>query len=85
MAADVRVVVNRRGVRALLDEPKLAADLEARARRIATAAGEGMRVEAEPGGNGSRPRAAVITDTWRARRSQAKSQALIRAVDAGRG
>lgn len=81
----VRVVVNRAGMRALFAEPGVLADLERRGRAVRAVAGEGMRMEVEPGAPGRRPRVAVITDTWQARRNEAKTRALTRAVDAARG
>lgn len=78
----VRVVVNRAGVRELLNSDAIRADLEARAQRIASAAGPGHRVDVGRGRN--RARAAVITDTTEARRSEATDGTLSRAIDAGR-
>lgn len=75
--------LNRAGVRELLRSPEVKADLEARARRVAARAGDGMRVESATGRN--RARAAVITDTIEARRAEAKHRALTSAIDAARG
>lgn len=82
MARPVRVVLNRKGVRELLRSQQVLADLEARAQRIANAAGEGMEAEAEIGRN--RARASVHTATPEAVRAEAESRALTRSLDAGR-
>lgn len=78
----VRVVLNRRNIRALLKSPGVAADLRRRAENIARAAGPGHRVESEIGRN--RARAAVITDTIPAMLAEARDRNLTRALDAGR-
>ena len=84
MAEKIRIKLNRRGVRELLNSPGAQRDLTSRAKRIARAAGEGMVVaEAEPGRN--RARAAVITGTWEAMHAEATNHALTRAIGAGRG
>ena len=59
-----------------------AADLQARARRIAAAAGEGMEVDYAVGAR--RARASVRTASFAAMRAEAKNRALSRALDAGR-
>lgn len=81
--AKSRIVLNRKGVKALLRSPEVLADLKQRAERIAAAAGSGMEVSAMVGQN--RARASVITATRSARRAEATSRALTRAIDAGRG
>jgi hypothetical protein len=81
--ANVRIKVNRNGIRDLLRSDEVLADLEERGQRIAAAAGDGHRVESEVGQN--RARVAVITDTIEARISEAKNRTLTRAIDAGRG
>lgn len=80
--AKVRIVMNRGAAAELLRSPEISADIEARARRIASAAGPGHRVEADP--TPSRARAAVITDTFAARKAEATNRTLTRAIDAGR-
>ena len=80
--ADVRVVLNRAAVRALLRSPEVKADLERRARSISAAAGPGNEVESEVGIN--RARAAVVTETVEAMLNEAKNRTLTRALDAGR-
>lgn len=78
----VRVKINRKAVRALLRDPKVAADLERRARAIAAAAGPGHVVESEIGR--TRARAAVITETPEAALAEATQRRLTRSIDAGR-
>lgn len=80
--AKVRIVMDRRAAAELLRSPEIAADVEQRARRIASAAGPGHRVELDPTPN--RARAAVITDTHAARKAEATNRTLTRAIDAGR-
>lgn len=80
---DVTVKLNRAGIEELLRSSGVAGDLEARAERIAAAAGEGFDHEVEIGP--SRARAAVWTATRAARRAEASDRALTSAVDAGRG
>lgn len=81
--ANVRLVLNRRGIRDLLRSRDVLRDLEKRGERIADAAGPGHRVESEIGPN--RARVAVITDTSEAVISEAQHRTLTRALDAGRG
>jgi hypothetical protein len=78
----VRVRLTRSGPRQLRQSAAVRADLEARARRIARAAGPGMTVDSTTGR--SRARATVFTDTFEARRNEARHRALTRAIDAGR-
>ena len=81
MARDVKVKLNRRGVEALLKSSGVQADLLARARRIATAAGEGMVAEAQIGR--TRARATVITTTTEAMLAEARERRLSSSVQAG--
>jgi hypothetical protein len=81
--ANVRIVLNRAGVRELLRSDEMEAELLRRANNIANAAGPGHRVESRKRTN--RARAAVITDTADARLAQATSNTLGSALDAGRG
>lgn len=81
--ANVRIRLNRAGIRELLRSPGVQADLAARARRIAAAAGPGHVVDVEVGPN--RARAAVITDSVDAMVAEATRRSLTRAIDAGRG
>jgi len=80
--AKVRVKVSSRSARSLLQSPAVLADLTARARRIASAAGSGMDVSSEVGPN--RARAQVATGNFVARRREATRKALSGAIDAGR-
>ena len=82
MAGDLRVKLNRAGIRALLRSTEVERDLDARARRIAAAAGEGMEVETEVGP--ARARSAVFTATRDAQEAEATDRTLTRALDAGR-
>jgi hypothetical protein len=79
---NVKVVMNRAGVAALLKSPEVLHDLEGRAERIANAAGEGFDTHAEVGLH--RARAAVVTGTPAAVEANARTHALTRALDAGR-
>ena len=83
MAKKVRVELNSAGVRALLKDPGVAADLAARGERIAATAGEGFE---SSGVRQDRDRVAVTVRaaTEEARRAEAESRALLRALDAGR-
>jgi hypothetical protein len=78
----VRIQLTRHGPRQLRRLPSVQANLMARANRIARSAGPGMVASAISGKN--RARASVITTTWEARRAEAQSMALTRAIDAGR-
>lgn len=80
--ATVRVLLNRKNVRALLKSPEIKAELERRAENIARVAGPGHRVVSEIGRN--RARAAVITVTIPAMLAEARDRNLTRALDAGR-
>lgn len=80
--AKVTVKLNRSAVRDLLRSSEVQAELERRARQIELAAGPGHRVESTVGK--TRARAAVITDTYEAKHSEATSRTLTRAIDAGR-
>lgn len=57
-------------------------DLERRAKNVAKSAGPGMEADSDVGPN--RARASVRTATLEARRREANSRTLTRAVDAGR-
>lgn len=78
----VKVKLNRAGVKALLRSDEVRRDLEARARRIATAAGPGMTATSEVGK--TRARAVALTATTEARIAEARTGDLSRALDAGR-
>lgn len=77
-----RVKMNPKGVRAILQSPKILSDLKSRAGRMAAVAGPGMEVDSEIGPN--RARASVRTNTAAARRREATDRALTRSIDAGR-
>lgn len=80
--ANVRIVLNRRGVRDILRSREVADDLRRRAERIAAAAGPGHEVEVAIGRN--RARASVRTATIDAMVAEGTSRTLTRALDAGR-
>lgn len=80
MAVDIKL--NRAGVRALLRDPKIVADLTRRGNAIAAAAGTGFVVDVEVGR--SRARVEVVTRTPEAMQREATYRSLTRAVDAGR-
>ncbi|HNG25429.1 MAG TPA: hypothetical protein PLC03_15795 [Microthrixaceae bacterium] len=78
----VRVSLNKRAVRDLLNSPEIVADLERRAARIAAAAGPGMASDAQPGK--VRAHGRVWTDTPEAMLAEASDRALTAAIQAGR-
>lgn len=80
--ANIRIEVNRKGVRDLLRSREVEADLTRRAQAIAAAAGAGHEVDSEVGRN--RVRVSVRTDTIDAMLAEATSRSLTRALDAGR-
>lgn len=76
--------LNRAGFRELRNSPAVVADLDARARRVAEAAGDGF-VSASGGGK-TRGRASVATVSNTARRAAAGDPAaFLRALQRGRG
>lgn len=77
-----RIKLNSRGVREVLRSPGVLADLERRAEAVKRAAGPGHEVEVEVGAK--RARAAVVTATAAARRSEATNRTLTRAFGAAR-
>lgn len=82
--ATFKLELSSEGVKALLRSPEVRRDLEARARRIASAAGPGMVTDSGIT-SGGRARAAVYTGTVQAIRNERGRKALTRAIDAGRG
>lgn len=82
MAQRSKIKLNLKGFRALRNDPAVVADLERRARAVASAAGSGFEASAQKGKN--RARASVITGTFEARREQAKTNVLQRALNSGR-
>jgi hypothetical protein len=80
---DVRIVLNPEGVRQLLKDPGVLAELERRGRAIASAAGEGMEVQSHVGAN--RVRVTVRTATVDAQLREATQRVLTNAIGAGNG
>lgn len=80
--ANVKIVLNRKGIRELLRSREVLADLERRAENIAEAAGPGHAVDSEIGPN--RARSSVRTDTIDAMLAEGTDRNLTRAIDAGR-
>lgn len=74
--------VNEKEVGKLMKGPQMQALIGSSVRAIAAAAGPGMTASVTV--NRSRARGTVITSTPAARARQARSQALTRAIDAGR-
>lgn len=81
--ASIRVEVSSAGIQAVLKSAEVQADLEARANRIAAAAGDGFEAGSRIGK--TRARASVITASRKARLAEAEDRALTKALDAGRG
>jgi hypothetical protein len=82
VAQRLRLKLNRSGMRQLLTSPGIAADVRRRAEAVAANAGPGHRIDSQIGPN--RARAAVITDSFEARRAEATSRNLTRALSAAR-
>lgn len=80
--AKMKIVLNRRGLRQLLQSSEVRSDIERRAQNIANAAGPGHEIDSEIGPN--RARASVRTDTVDAMIAEATGRTLTRAIDAGR-
>lgn len=80
----VKVRLNSKGVQALLQDPALVEDLQARADRIAAAAGGAPDFEVDAKVLGDRASALVVTATQAGREAEATDRALTRAIDAGR-
>ena len=78
-----RVVLNGAGFVALLQGPEIRADLQARAKRIAAAAGPGMVADTVRLSS-KRSRVTVRTGTLAAKHAEAKDRTLTQAIDAGR-
>lgn len=81
--ARIRVKINPRAARKLLQSAAVEAELRRRGKRIADAAGPGHEVDTFTGRN--RVRATVRTATPEAIVSQGRNRTLTRALDAGRG
>jgi hypothetical protein len=67
----------------LAKSPEALAEVEARAKKVAAAAGPGFEVSSRIGVN--RARASVRADSYSARRRNSRQNILIRALEAGRG
>jgi hypothetical protein len=83
VAEQIRIEVNSAGIQAILKSEEVQALLEAKAQRIAAAAGDGFEVSSRIGA--TRARASVITATRAARKAEAVDRVLTSAIDAGRG
>lgn len=81
--AKVKVKVNSKGAQALLTSQAVQANLNARAERIRDAAGPGFKVRERPQ-RVKRYGVQVRTDSDTGRKAQADTNALLRALDAGR-
>lgn len=81
--AVVKVKINPRGAQKLLTSKAVQGHLNARAQRIADAAGDGFVVRERPE-RIKRYGVQVRTGDRAARRAQAETNALTRAIDAGR-
>jgi hypothetical protein len=77
------VKLNKAGVAELLKSSPVLADLESRAERVASAAGEGFETDSEIGK--TRARASVRTVSRKAMEAEAKDRALTRAIDSAGG
>ena len=86
--ANLRIVLNSKGIRDLLRSEKVQADLARRATNVAASADSASgragdhAVETQVGPN--RARAAVYTDTFNAMHREADQRTLTRSLDAGR-
>lgn len=79
---NIRVRLNRSGIRAMLRSEGVQADLLRRAENVARAAGPGHEASVIPGKN--RARASVITVTREAKEAEATRRNLSTSVDAAR-
>lgn len=77
-----RVKLDISGFDELRKDPNLVADINARAQRIANAAGAGYEVSPRTGKK--RHRASVITESYEAANDNAENNTLLKAMDAGR-
>lgn len=83
MPARIRLEMNREEMVRIMQSPGVQNELMARGRRAAAAAGWGHMVTVRVGK--TRARVSVITATDAARRREATSRSLTRALDAARG
>lgn len=84
MAMRVRIKMNSKGAREILKSKGVGADLLARGYRVQGAAGPGKYIVSIHYGR-NRARVSVITADNDARKAEAESRALTRALDAARG
>ena len=85
MATGMRLKVNKKGVLALLKDPRVEKDLMRRAKAIAErAGGEAEGFVAEKSVSPDRVAVQVSTTTLAARKREAEKRTLTRAIDAGR-
>lgn len=78
-----KIKVNSAELRRVMRSPEALAILVGRGGRIASTAGPGFEVKPSVGRN--RARVSVVAATKAAQRAEAKSGALTKALDAGRG
>lgn len=84
MADKTRLVLNLKGINAIMTSAGVQAELDRRAERIAAAAGDGFEVShAKP--HPWVARVYVRAATPEAMREEATNKSLTRAIDAGRG
>lgn len=87
MATGIRLKLNQKGIRALLQSAEVQKDLRSRTSRIKAAAGDGFDGRVEVVGGSSklgRAMGYVSTSSAKGRRKQAKSPVLQRALNAGK-
>lgn len=84
MGTTIRIEVNQAAIREILKSDEVRADLEARAKRIAAAAGGEPDYEVDVRWGSTRARASVRTATFDAIRDEARNRTLSGALDAGR-
>lgn len=77
-----RVKLHNKGFDQLRKDPTMVADINARAKAIAKAAGPGYEVS--PRSGKKRHRASVITESYEAAKDNAENNTLLKALDAGR-
>lgn len=82
--ASIRIEMNSAGAAAILKDPRVLADLEARGERAAAAAGGAPDFEVEGKIRSGRAHVSVRTATRDGRRAEAEDRALSRALDAAR-
>lgn len=78
----LRIKINKAGVVALLTSAEVYADLTRRGTAIAAAAGDGVEVQTTR--NKDRAVVFVRTESYEAKKAEAESRSLTRAIDAGR-